>query len=113
MWVLGFRAFPLSTTLAAVLNVGLLMAWLPRKVGTFEWGSLVRFLAVLSAASAVGGAAGWFVNRVIAGWIGTSFWTSAASLVLCGSLALVVFYGVARLLGATEVRDYLRRFLRR
>ena len=36
MWVLGYLAFPLSTTLAAILNVGILYALLPRKVGPME-----------------------------------------------------------------------------
>ncbi|MBN2266375.1 MAG: murein biosynthesis integral membrane protein MurJ, partial [Candidatus Aminicenantes bacterium] len=32
MWVLGYLIFPLSTSLAAVLNVGILYALLPRKI---------------------------------------------------------------------------------
>jgi putative peptidoglycan lipid II flippase len=113
MWVLGFRAFPLSTTLAAVLNVGVLIALLPRKVGRVEFGPLARYAGTLAVASAAGGGAAWLVNRAIAGAIGTSFLATAASLVACGLLGLVIFYAVSRLLGLTETRDYLRRFLRR
>jgi putative peptidoglycan lipid II flippase len=113
MWVLGFRAFPLSTTLAAILNVGVLMALLPRKVGRVEFGPLARYAGGLAIASAVGGGAAWLVNRAIAGAIGTSFLATAASVVACGLLGLAVFYAGSRLLGLTETRDYLRRFLRR
>jgi putative peptidoglycan lipid II flippase len=113
MWVLGFMAFPLSTTLAAVLNVGVLVALLPRKVGRVEFGPLAKYAGALAFASAAGGGAAWLGNRAIAGAIGTSFPATAASVVACGFLGLVVFYAGSRLLGLAETRDYLRRFLRR
>jgi len=113
MWVLGFMAFPLSTTLAAILNVGVLIALLPRKVGRVEFGPLARYAWGLAVASAAGGGAAWLGNRAIARAIGTSFLATAASVVACGLLGLVVFYAGSRLLGLTETREYLRRFLRR
>ena len=113
MWVLGFRAFPLSTTLAAVLNVGVLIALLPRKVGRVEFGPLARYAGALAVASAAGGGAARLVNRAIAGAIGTSFPATVASVIACGLLGLAIFYAASRLLGLTETRDYLRRFLRR
>ena len=113
MWVLGFRAFPLSTTLAAVLNVGVLIALLPRKVGRVEFGPLARYAGALAVASAAGGGAARLVNRAIAGAIGTSFPATVASVIACGLLGLAIFYAASRLFGLTETRDYLRRFLRR
>jgi putative peptidoglycan lipid II flippase len=113
MWVLGFRVFPLSTTLAAVLNVGVLIALLPRKVGRVEFGPLARYAGALAVASAAGGGAAWLGNRAIAGAIGTSFLATTASVIACGLLGLAVFFAGSRLLGLTETRDYLRRFLRR
>jgi putative peptidoglycan lipid II flippase len=113
MWVLGFMAFPLSTTLAAILNVGVLIALLPRKVGRVEFGPLAKYAGGLAVASAAGGGAAWLGNRAIARAIGTSFPATAASVVACGLLGLVIFYAGSRLLGLTETRDYLRRFLRR
>jgi putative peptidoglycan lipid II flippase len=113
MWVLGFMAFPLSTTLAAILNVTVLVALLPRKIGRVEFGPLARYAGALAVASAAGGGAAWLVNRAIAGAIGTSFLATAASVIACGLLGLVVFYAASRLLGLSETRDYLRRFLRR
>ena len=112
MWVLGFMAFPLSTTLAAILNVAVLVALLPRKVGRVEFGPLAKYAGALAVASAAGGGAAWLGNRTIAGAIGTSFLATAASVIACGLLGLVVFYAASRLLGLTETRDYLRRFLR-
>ena len=113
MWVLGFMAFPLSTTLAAILNVAVLVALLPRKVGRVEFGPLAKYAGALAVASAAGGGAAWLGNRAIAGAIGTSFLATAASVIACGLLGLAIFYAASRLLGLTETRDYLRRFLRR
>jgi putative peptidoglycan lipid II flippase len=113
MWVLGFMAFPLSTTLAAILNVAVLVALLPRKVGRVEFGPLAKYAGALAVASAAGGGAAWLGNRTIAGVIGTSFLATAASVIACGLLGLAIFYAASRLLGLSETRDYLRRFLRR
>jgi putative peptidoglycan lipid II flippase len=113
MWVLGFMIFPLSTSLAAVLNIAILFAFLPRKIGGLDLGPLARYFASLTAASVFGGAAGWLVNGLIAARFDHSFWISLLSVVLSGVLGLVVFYGASRLLGITETRDFIKRFLRR
>ena len=66
MGLLGFLAFPLSTTLAAMLNVGLLYALLPRKIGPLELGPLAAYAGKLAVASAAGGGAAWLGNRLFA-----------------------------------------------
>jgi putative peptidoglycan lipid II flippase len=113
MWVLGFLAFPLSTALAAVLNVAILIILLPKKIGKTDMRPMGIYFAALAAASVLGGAGAWFANGLILTRFGTSFVVAAASVVLCGGLGLLIFYGVSRILGITETRDYLRRFLRR
>jgi len=113
MWVIGFMAFPLSTTVAAAVNIGILLFLLPKKTGRMDYGSLGKFFLALSAAAAAGGAAGRLAFAFWAGRLGTGFWPSASGVAVCGALALAVFYAGARLLGLAEVRDYLRRFLRK
>jgi putative peptidoglycan lipid II flippase len=113
MGLLGFLAFPLSTTLAAMLNVGLLYAMLPRKIGPLELGPLAAYAGKLAVASAAGGGTAWLGNRLAGGALGTSFLATAASVAVCGLIGLAVFFAVSRLLGLTETREYLRRFLRR
>lgn len=113
MWVLGYLAFPLSTTLAAILNVGILYALLPRKVGPMEFGPLAAYAGKLGLASAAGGGGAWIGNRLVVAELGTSLVATAVGLVACGLLGLAVFFAVSRLLGLTETRDYLRRFLKR
>ena len=113
MWVLGYMAFPLSTTLAAILNVAILYALLPRKVGPMDVRPLAAYAGKLVVASVAGGGAAWLGNRLIAGELGVSFMATAASVAACGLVGLAIFFGVSRLLGIAETRDYLRRFLRR
>ncbi|HOW85731.1 MAG TPA: murein biosynthesis integral membrane protein MurJ [Candidatus Aminicenantes bacterium] len=113
MWVIGYLAFPLSTTLAAALNVGLLYALLPRKIGGLESRPLAAYAAKLALASAAGGGAAWIVNGLVVGRLGVSFPASVASVAAGGALGLAVFFGVSRLLGVAETRDFLRRFLRK
>ncbi|HEX2694143.1 MAG TPA: lipid II flippase MurJ, partial [Acidobacteriota bacterium] len=113
MWSMGFLAFPLSTAVSAVLNVAVLFVLLPNKIGKTDMRPMGLYFLALAAASVVGGAAGWFANGLILARLGHSFVASLASVLVCGLLGLAVFYAASRLLGITESREYLRRFLRR
>jgi peptidoglycan biosynthesis protein MviN/MurJ (putative lipid II flippase) len=113
MWVLGFLAFPLSTTLAAILNVGILYALLPRKIGAMPLGPLAIYAGKLAVASAAGGGAAWLGSLFLAARLGTSFPATAAIVAACGLAGLAVFFAAARVLGLRETRDFVRRFLRR
>jgi putative peptidoglycan lipid II flippase len=111
--VLGFMIFPLSTSLAAAVNFWLLVRFLPKKIGRVDMAPLGRYAAALVAASLCGGAAGWGVNALFVARLGTGFAATLASVVASGVLGLAVFYGVSRLFGIAETRDFVRRFLRR
>jgi len=113
MWVIGYLAFPLSTALAAVLNVGILYALLPRKLGPMELRPMAGYAGKLALASAAGGGVAWLGYRLLAAEIGISFPATAAGLIVAGLAGLAVFFAVSRLLGVTETRDFLRRFLRK
>jgi len=113
MWVIGYLAFPLATSLGAILNVAILYILLPRKVGPLDLGPLAGYAAKLAVASAAGGGGAWLVYRLIAGELGISFPATAAGLAVAGLMGLAFFFAVSRALGLTETRDYLRRFLRK
>jgi len=113
MGVLGFMIFPLSTSLAAVLNVWILFAILPKRIGEFELGPLGRYCLILTTASVLSGAAAWALNGLFVRVAGASFWAALASVIVCGGAALVLFYVLCLLLGLGEVQTYLRRFLKR
>jgi len=111
--VLGFMIFPLSTSLAAALNFWILVGFLPKKIGRFDMRPLGGYFASLTAAALLGGAAAWLGNEIFVKWLGVGFLSALASVIACGLLGLAIFYAASRLLGLTETRDYLRRFLRR
>lgn len=113
MWVLGYRAFPLSATLGAMLNVTVLMIAIRKKTGDIDWAPMARFFALIAAASAAGGGAAWFLNGAMAARLGTRLPASILSLGVAGTAGLVVFFGAAKLLGLKEAGDYMRRFMRR
>jgi putative peptidoglycan lipid II flippase len=112
MRLVGFLAFPLSTTISAVVNIAILYALLPRRIGAVDGKALFRFFGLLTVGSAVGGAVGWLLNHILQAKFGASLLPTAVSIVVCGALALIVFYGVCVLLGGSEAKDYLRRFTR-
>lgn len=113
MWVMGFVIFPLSTSIAAVLNVAILLFLLPRKIGRVAMKPLARYFSALVFAGVAGGAVGWAANGLFEELFGVSFLATVISVILCGSGSLLVFYGTTRLTGISETRDFLRRFLRR
>jgi peptidoglycan biosynthesis protein MviN/MurJ (putative lipid II flippase) len=106
-------AFPLSTTLAALLNVAILYALVPRKIGALEGGPLAAYAAKLVLASAAGGGVAWLANRLVAANLGTSLLATVAGVGLSGLAGLAVFFAASRVIGLSEARDYLRRFLRK
>jgi putative peptidoglycan lipid II flippase len=113
MRVLGFLAFPLSTTIAAVVNIVLLVWLLPRKIGRFALAPVLRFFLALAGASASGGFAGWLLNRFLFGPMGHSFWVRLASVAVSGSAALGIFYALLMAFGVKEAKEYFKRFFRR
>jgi len=110
MRVLGYRAFPLSATIAAVVNILILLVLLPNKVGAFDQKPLWTYTGLMSLASLAGGAAAFGLFHGLRALAGPSFLVNLAGIVLCGAAGLVVFYAACRLLKIAEVRSYIRRF---
>jgi len=112
MRVMGFRTFPLSTTISALVNIAILFVFLPRKIGKYEIMPFVYYFTALASTSVLGGLGGWLLNRFLLERIGASFWSAVLSLVFCGAAAFIIFYAACLLLGIKETREYLRRFTR-
>ena len=116
MNVLGYRAFPLSVSIAAVVNITILFLQLPRKIGPFPLGGLAVYALRLVLASAVGGAAAFGIFRAALPLLQPVVGFYAAKLagvVLGAAVGLPLFYVASLLLGVGEVRSYVRRFIKR
>jgi putative peptidoglycan lipid II flippase len=110
MHVLGYRAFPLSATIAAVVNILILLWLLPKKIGAFDQRPLWTFAGLTCLASLIGGGAAAGLFYALRALAGASFFVNLAGIILCGAVGLVVFYGVCCLFGVREVRSYVKRF---
>ncbi len=110
---MGYRGLALATSCSAFVNMGLLLFFLRRKLGSVDFRNLSStFVRVLIAALAMGGAA-WFA----AGSFGgvqvplkiVSFLQVAAGLVF----GLVIFGTVARILRIEELSVFINAFIRK
>jgi len=113
MRTIGFLAFPLSTTLAAALNIALLIRALPGKIGRVDLAPILKYFGSLAAASTAGGLAGWAVYRFLFGQMDPSFWVRLVGIAAGGGAAFLVFFGLARVFGVKDASAFLRRFLRK
>jgi len=109
----GFLAFPLSATVASVVNVLILVRWLPKKIGPVEFQTIYAYFIKLAGASAAAGFAGIVVFRALSSQLGASFFPVLILTITCGVFSLLIFYAACRLLKIREVDAFLRRFLRR
>lgn len=110
---LGFLAFPLSASVASVVNIYLLIFWLPKKIGETNLRPVYVFFLKLSLASVVAGLMGIYGFRLLSLHFGKTFLPVLLLTVLCGLASLPVFYLASRLLGLKEVDSYIKRFVRR
>ena len=113
MRIIGFRAFPLATTVSSFVNLWILMHKLPAKIGKYELSPLVDYFMRLLIASIVGGFAGILLNRLLTNILGITLLLQVLNLALSGGLAIAVCYAACLLMGVTEARDYIKRLLRR
>lgn len=110
---IGFLAFPLSASVASVVNIYLLIRWLPKKIGVINFGQVYVYFLKLTLASAAAGLAGIYGFKALAPRFGLTFLPVFGLTLVCGAASLLIFYFGCRLLGLAEVDSYLRRFLRK
>lgn len=108
----GFLAFPFSASLASVVNIAILIRWLPRKTGTVSFKQLYVYFGKLILASLAAGAVGQGILKGLQPAVGDSFLAVIGLTLTGGILALGIFYGGCRLLGVREVDIFVRRFLK-
>ena len=111
MRIIGFRAFPLSTTISSLINLLILFHFLPQKIGPFNLKPLGKYFILLVIAACVAGICGMFTNTFLSLQLGVSFLSQVINIVISGMLSLAVFYVVCMIEGLGEVRDYLRRLV--
>lgn len=109
----GFLAFPLSASLASIVNIAVLIRWLPGKIGNIELRPIYNYFLKLALVSGVAGAIGYAGFKISASHFGYSFFPVLIATIILGSLSLGFFYAGCRLLKIKEVDTFIRRFLKK
>lgn len=108
MRIIGFRAFPLSTTISSFINILILLYFLPHKIGQFNIKPIIKYFVFLVIASVVGGFFGMILIKFLSNSLGVSFMYQILNILISGIVALVIFYGVCLMLGLGEVKSYVK-----
>jgi len=112
MRIIGFLAFPLSTTISSCVNMIILLVLLPRKIGTFPITPLAKYFGLLVIAGCLGGLVGLLFSRTLIHMLGMTFLPQVATVALGGIAGFCVFFLSCRVLGVPEARDYIARFMK-
>ena len=113
MRIIGFRAFPLSTTISSFMNLAILFYFLPHKIGKFDMLPLLKYFFLLAMAACAAGLAAMVINSFLTGVIRITFLGQLLNLVISGVSGLTIFYSLGLILGLSETRDFLKRILKR
>jgi putative peptidoglycan lipid II flippase len=112
---LGFPGLSLGTALASLLNAGLLLILLRRRLGPLGIGLLVSTFVRITIASAVMGVAAWALHDWLATGVivGNGLIPQVIRVGGCIGVALVILVVMARLLRLEEFDEALGKLLRR
>jgi putative peptidoglycan lipid II flippase len=113
MGPMGYRGLALATSCSACVNMGLLLFFLRRKLGSVDFKRLAStFVRVLIAALAMG-AVGWLAVHLLGGVHLHHKFLSLAQVGLGLVFGLLVYAGVARLLHVEELSVFIKTFIRK
>jgi putative peptidoglycan lipid II flippase len=111
----GFPGLSLGTALASLLNAGLLLVLLRRRLGPIGIWPLVSMLVRITMASTVMGVAAWGLHDWLAthALAGQGLLTQVVRVGASIGVALVILAGMARLLRVTEFDEAFGKVFRR
>lgn len=113
MYLIGFRAFPLATTLSSLVNVTILLVLIRNKIKTVPIIPLLGFYGRLIIPSCIAGGAGLAINYVISKYLGMSLFIQGAAVVVSGLIGILVFYGGCLVVGIHDAKSYVQRLMKR
>ncbi|MDQ3171192.1 MAG: murein biosynthesis integral membrane protein MurJ [Acidobacteriota bacterium] len=112
--VMGFGGLALGTAIASLVNAGLLMLLLGRRIGGIDGSRVLVTFVKIALASAAMGAAAYYGQQWLAGMAGTSNTGTRAIAVTGGIAAGVIALGAAaKVLRLAEFEDAVSAILRR
>ncbi len=109
MRIIAFRAFPVSTTISAFLNVLILLYFLPKKIGPFRATPIAKYFLFLMIAAGVGGFLGMIANKFLSNYFGISLLFQILNIIVSGVFSFAIFYYMCLILKLGEVKNYVKR----
>jgi putative peptidoglycan lipid II flippase len=91
MGPLGHGGLALATSLASILNLGLLTYALRRKLGSLGWRCIAQSAFKTMGSAAIMGAVVWMVSRLLIETEGTAFSERFVAVAVCVMIGLTVF----------------------
>jgi len=107
MGPLGHGGLALATSLASVLNLGLLVHALRRKLGSLGWRKIAKSAGVTLGNAAIMGAVVWTVARLLTGTESGAFSGKLGAMAACVTTGLVVFGACSYLTGSPEFSNVI------
>jgi putative peptidoglycan lipid II flippase len=104
----GIWGIPLSTSIVNIAGTWGLLVLFRRRMGGFEMGETVRSFLLVTVASAVLAAVGWWSWHLLDAALGRSLSAQIVSLGLGLLLGFAAFFGACRLLGVRELETMWR-----
>ena len=103
--VLGFRSVALGTSIAALVNAGLLAVWFERRVGGLREEGTLRAMALMTVVALGMGSIAWLAARALEEALGTrGILAQAATALLPVGVGIAAYFAGARTLGLSEAR---------
>jgi putative peptidoglycan lipid II flippase len=113
MYVIGFRAFPLATTLSSLINVTILLIAVKRKIKTVLIVPLLTFYGKLIIPACLAGGAGLAISCAISKYMGMSLIVQIGAVIISGMIAGFCFYGGCLVVGIRDAKAYVKRLIKR
>ena len=102
MGPLGHGGLALATSLASVLNLGLLVHALRRKLGSLGWKRIIQSACKTLGIAAIMGVVVWMVARLLIETEGSAFTGQLVAVAVCVMIGLAVFGVCSYLLRSSE-----------
>jgi putative peptidoglycan lipid II flippase len=96
MRTLGFRTFPLATSVCAFINLVVLLILCRRKIGPLGGKKILQTTGLSLIFSVVSGLASYFILRFLLIKFASGFWETLSILAIAGGVGIGIFYLLAR-----------------
>lgn len=109
--IMGHAGLALSTSISAIISFPLFLYFLRRRLGALGMGNSLRLFFKAMISSAVMGIVVYLINGYFAAInVGTLY--SLISIIVCGFVGAIIYYGVMKILKVEEMKEIDAMFIK-